>query len=105
MRFNFKISRWANFYFFIQNLSEWHFSCRRDYNILWREELGSFTSKEESAIKQLKAIHSRYSFKESYLGQEFFLKKNPWNSLKKKLGKDDYINLQNNQTCRSKTLA
>jgi len=95
MKFRFIISKWANFYFFVQNLSEWHFSNRKDYNVLWRNELGQFSSEEENALKQFKEIHLRYPFGKLYLGRQFFLKKNPWDILAKKLSKEDFIAVKN----------
>lgn len=95
MKFSVVINRWAIFYFFIQNLSEWHFSNRQDYNILWRDELGRFSSEEENALKQFKEIHLRYPFGKLYLGRQFFLEENPWTVLEKKLSREDFINLKN----------
>ncbi|MBI4993554.1 hypothetical protein HZC33_01160 [Candidatus Wolfebacteria bacterium] len=95
MKFEFIISKWANFYFFIQNLSEWHFSNRKNYNILWREELGQFSPEEENSLKEFKEIHLRYPFGESYLGRQFFIEKNPWIILEQKLSQEDFINLKN----------
>ncbi|MFH0906908.1 MAG: hypothetical protein ABIC36_03950 [bacterium] len=95
MKFNFKISKRANFYFFVQNLSEWHFSNRKDYNVLWKKELGQFSSREKHAIKQFKEIHLRYPFGKMYLGHQFFLEKDPWKTLDKKILQKDYIELKN----------
>jgi len=71
MTFNFKISRWANFYFFVQNLAEWHFSNRPDYNVLWHKEL-EFSEEERSVFGNFKNIHLKYSFGKNYLGRYFF---------------------------------
>ena len=49
-----KILRYANLYFFIQNLSEWHLSNRKKHNKEWREEL-SFSAEVSSCIKEFKA--------------------------------------------------
>jgi len=54
MKFRFIISKWGNFYFFIQNLSEWHFSCRKKYNALWQKELGSLSLEEKQTLKVFK---------------------------------------------------
>jgi len=94
MNFSIVINKSANFYFFIQNLSEWHFSNRKDYNVLWRKELGQFSSQEENALKQLKEIHLRYPFGKLYLGRQFFLEENPWTPLKQKLPQGDFTNLK-----------
>lgn len=94
MKFSVVINKWANFYFFVQNLSEWHFSNRKDYNILWRRELGPFSLDEENAISKFKEIHLRYPFGKSYLGRQFFLEENPWTVLEQKLLLEDFTNLQ-----------
>jgi len=94
IKFNIKISKWANFYFFIQNLSEWHFSNRKDYNLFWRKTLGVFSTQEEDALKRFKKIHLQYPFGELYLGRQFFLEENPWVVLEQKLLKEDFINLK-----------
>jgi hypothetical protein len=91
MRFRFIIKKWANIYFFIQNLSEWHFSNRKSYNTLWKKELGPFGKKEEQALKELKKIHLKYGFHQElpYLGSFFILSKNPWKALKSQLAKQE----------------
>ncbi|MEX0918753.1 MAG: hypothetical protein WDZ85_02180 [Candidatus Paceibacterota bacterium] len=95
MRLDIIVNKQANFYFFAQNLSEWHFSNRKDYNTLWRKELGKFSDDEELAIKHLKKIHLRYSFGKSYLGRHFFLEENPWFFLKTRMAQEDFITLKN----------
>lgn len=95
MKFLFIINKWANFYFFVQNLSEWHFINRKTYNEYWRKELGPFSTKEEKALKKLKDIHSRYSFGKEYLGKSFFLSKKPWKALEKQLSKKELVELKN----------
>lgn len=82
MEFNIKISKWANFYFFIQNLSEWHFSCSHEYNRLWKRELGSFSKQKRDVLKNFAAVHKKNSFGAKYLGLSFFTKKNPLSYLK-----------------------
>lgn len=52
MEFKFKISKLANQFFFISNLSEWHFSCRRQYNQIWRGMLPPFTKEQEKSLQR-----------------------------------------------------
>ena len=94
MKFSIIVNKLAVFYFFVQNLSEWHFSNRKDYNILWRGELGQFSSEEERAIKQLGEIHLQYPFGKPYLGRYFFLEENPWNALEQKISRGNFIILK-----------
>lgn len=90
IQFSFIIKRWAVFYFFIQNLSEWHFSNRKEYNKLWKSKLGPFSKKEKDALKNFNRIHKKYSFGEMYIGRQFFLNKNPWEPLNKKMPEKDF---------------
>jgi len=83
MKFKFIISKWGNFYFFVQNLSEWHFSCRKNYNVLWQKELGILSPKEKKALKVFKKIRSNFPSGKTFFEQAFFTKKNPWNDIKK----------------------
>lgn len=94
MGFKIIIKKWAVFYFFIQNLSEWHFSNRKDYNIMWRKEVRPFTHEQEKALKLFKKIHKNYSFGKNYLGHYFFLRKNPLEDLKNKLPKKDFNDIE-----------
>jgi len=90
MKFEFIISKWANFYFFISNLSEWHFSNRKEYNILWRKELGNFSAEEENALKKFKEIRSNYPSGKTFFEQSFFQEDDPWQRLKNNLPSDEY---------------
>ncbi len=88
-----KILRYANLYFFIQNLSEWHFSNRKGHNEVWRNEL-HFSNEAESCIHEFKKIHQQYSFGDKYLGRPFFLFKDPWPAVELLAGKDDYAKIK-----------
>lgn len=95
MEFKTIISKQANFYFFVQNLSEWHFSNRKQYNIFWEKELGGFSEGERGAIKLFKEVHLKYPFENSYLGRYFFTEKNSWDVLSKELPKKDFEEIRN----------
>lgn len=90
MKFRFIISKRANFYFFISNLSEWHFSCVKDYNILWQEELGPFSPEEKRALKIFKKIRCKYPSGKSLFERAFFINKTPFSVLKKNLPVGEY---------------
>lgn len=89
MRFEFKIHKWANFYFFLQNLSEWHFSNRKSYNIFWRKRLGAFSKEEEIALKKFKKIRLKYPPSKTCFEKAFFLSKKPFQKLSKSLTKEE----------------
>lgn len=95
MKFEFIISKWANFYFFVQNLSEWHFSNRKEYNILWRKELGDFSPEEENALKNFKEIRSDYPSGKTFFEQAFFKENDPWLKIENDLTADKYKILKN----------
>lgn len=89
-----KILRSANLYFFIQNLSEWHFSNRKDHNEAWRKEL-FFSAEAKSCIHEFGKIHQQYPFGNKYLGRPFFLYKDPWPTVELLVGKDDSVKIKN----------
>jgi len=89
-----KVLRYANLYFFIQNLSEWHFSNRKDHNETWRNEL-HFSAEAESCLDEFKKIHQQYSFGDKYLGRPFFLHRDPWPAVELLVGKDECIEIKN----------
>jgi hypothetical protein len=90
MKFNIIINKQANFYFFVQNLAEWHFSNRKDYNDLWRKELGKFSLKEEKALEKFREIRKRYRQSRTYFELAFFTTKNPWKFLERNLPTKEY---------------
>src|SRR3990167_7482072 len=64
-----KILYYANLYFFIQNLSEWHFSNRKDYNAKIKNVCATFESyfntvyaKDEIMLKKWEAIIAKPEF-------------------------------------------
>jgi hypothetical protein len=90
MKFNFIINKQANFYFFVQNLAEWHFSNRKDYNDLWRKELGEFSLKEEKALEKFREIRKNYQPGRTYFELAFFTTKNHWKFLERNLPTKEY---------------
>ena len=95
MKFRFIISRWANFYYFLHNLAkcEWPWPYRKWHNLVWKKEIGSLTKEEKEALKMFKKIYAKY-FLKKYLGNPFFLRKDPWRFLKKEIAKEDVLTLK-----------
>jgi len=56
VKLEFKISKLANQFFFIDNLSEWNFYCRRNYNKEWLNQFGKLTKKEKVALKNYRLL-------------------------------------------------
>jgi hypothetical protein len=94
MKFKIIIHRWGNFYFFIQNLSEWHFSARKTYNELWRKELAPFSADEEAAIQTFKNIRQKYKTSRTFFEDVFFKQDNPLLALKNYLPSDESATLE-----------
>jgi len=99
--FRFKVSRLANFFFFISNLSEWHFSCRPNYNTDWLKHSGKLTIKEKKALNEFKKIMNDYGFfyknrEYKYLGQVFFLNEENevWDKLKDFVTEKEFIKIK-----------
>ena len=90
MKFKIIVKKWAVFYFFVQNLSEWHFSCMKEYNIVWRRELEPFTEQQEEALRQFNRTHQKYSFGKNYLGRYFYLDDQPIDALYKTVPLEDF---------------
>lgn len=89
MKFDVVINRLANFYFFIQNLSEWHFSNRKEYNTAWHKEMGQLSSGQENALHEFRNIRAKYPSSKSIFEQAFFSAE-PWGQLKTKINQDEY---------------
>ena len=92
--FNVRISRWGNFYFFIQNLSAWHEHARKHYNDLWQEELGLFSDAEKESLISFKNIRERYQIEDSIFENAFFFSENPFAVLKQHLHSERYESIK-----------
>lgn len=78
MKFNFSCSKIGNFFFFLENLSEWHPACRRKYNKIWLLQTGPLSKAERQTLKNLKKIFKKYCLKNKrertqYLISPFFV--------------------------------
>ena len=100
MKFVFKISRLDNFYFFVSNLTKFHFSCRKHFNKDWVSATGQLSQTEKKAINDIKPIFGKYGFivknnKSIYLGRYFYCPddQDKWDSLKKYLLPPEYEKL------------
>ena len=90
MKFQFIISKWANFYFFVSNLSEWHFSARKNYNLTWKEGFGGLSTEEENALNKFKEFRQGYNSGKTFFEEAFFTTKNPFDILQKNLPESEY---------------
>jgi hypothetical protein len=102
MKFDIKYTKLGNQFFFISNLTEWHFSCRKDYNDIWLLKTGPLDKKEKVALREFKKIIKKYGFiyrknKSIYLGKIFYMhqEKEIWQTLKKFVNKDEFDKIKN----------
>ena len=98
MKLQFTTSKIANQFFFIANLSKWHFSYRPDYNEAWIEKTGPLSSEEKNKLRIFSNILQKYGFiygkdgETKYIGKYFYRysEKRAWEGLKKKLNKRSF---------------
>ena len=73
MKYQIHLSKIANQFFFIANLTNWHFLCRNDYNKKWLEKTGSLSPNEERALMLLTRILKKYGFIKDKQGNSLYL--------------------------------
>ncbi len=96
MEFEFLVKKEANFYYFLHNLAnlKWPWPARMELvekylkRKMWPQVFEKMSEKEKRALLNFKKISQKY-FLKVYLGKFFFLWKNPWKELKKKLSNKD----------------
>ncbi len=84
LKINFKVevNRWTNFYFFLQNLSEWNDHFRKEYNETWIREL-EIPATLLAELKMFARIHRRYARPARHLARPFLNGKNPFIALRR----------------------
>ncbi len=93
MKYNFIVSDLDNLFFFIVNLTEWHFSCRSKYNQIWLKQGGKLTPREKKLLIQLKKISQKYNFEtRKYLGRYVYCcqEQNKFDKLAKVLTPEEF---------------
>lgn len=91
----------AQSYFYLSNLSNWHFSCVPQYSDAWLSQLDDLSIEEKKLLNKFKKIHKKYGFDDiftnNYLGRPFveFLKEaNVWEEVKNIVNRDEYLILK-----------
>ncbi len=92
--FRFKVERSANFYFFVQNLSEWEPWARLEANEFWRTSL-AIPEDVIANLKDFASIHRMYQRPENFLGRWFFGYKDPWKQLRRSLRPKEFEIVRN----------
>ncbi|MBI5913179.1 hypothetical protein HY839_01920 [Candidatus Azambacteria bacterium] len=103
MKLRFITSKIENQFFFIANLSEWHFSCRLDYNQAWIEETGALSNEEKRKLKVFASILQKHGFtydkngKTKYIGKYFYCysEEKAWEELGKNITKKEALRIKN----------
>lgn len=95
IKFNVRVSKIANHYFFIQNLSEWHSRNKRKSNRYWIRQYGSLSRNEKFALRSFKKLRRRYPSTRSIFDRAFFSTTLPWETLKNKLSKKEFDQMKN----------
>jgi len=94
----FKYTKLSNQFFFIANLADWHFSCRKHYNDIWLKDK-PLSKEEKQAIEKIKSVLQKYGFKNKlqnqHVGAIFFQDSKQWEYLAEIVTKKDYIIFQN----------
>lgn len=101
MKFKVKYTKSGNQFFFISNLAEWHFSCRKSYNEKWIEETGQLDYQEKEALKEFGKIMRKYAFKKRkganvYLGIPFITLADSlaWKKVEEWVDKEEYLKIK-----------
>jgi DNA-directed RNA polymerase subunit F len=89
MKFNFIVSKSANFFFFVDNISEWNIYCRKSYNKEWIKQFGKLNLEEKKVLKDFKILMQKYESDGVYknIRNIFYEKQNDIEQILKKLEK------------------
>lgn len=83
--YHFQITKTANLFNFIANLSGWHFSAREAFKKFWLEETGPLTSQEQASLEDAANLFRKYSFGDKFWGKVFLVQPDAqvWEEAKK----------------------
>jgi len=70
LEFGFHFTKTGNLFHFLSNLTEWHFSCRKNYNKIWLKKTVPLNDKEKQALKQLTKLLLKYHFSSGQKGPD-----------------------------------
>ena len=96
-----KYNKTAQYYFYLSNLVEWHFSCNPEYNKRWLAVTGPMSLKERKAIEAIKPMFEKYGFddmdSDRYLGKMFIdtaKEINIWEAVKQQVSPSEFTSIQ-----------
>lgn len=96
MNFTFSYQKTSSLFHFIENLSEWHYSCRLGDNKEWLAQTGELMPEEKDALGKMRLLLQKYGYGEKFLGIPFIttFEESVWTEVKKWAEPDEYKNLQ-----------
>lgn len=92
-----KIYEQLNFFLFISNLCEWHFSCRKSFNKTWSNYPSSLSESEKTTLKNFSKILIKYNKKyKDHLTTEFVQNRLiDWHKLSIRISNSDTNEIKN----------
>ena len=100
LEFKFHYTKIANLFHFISNLTEWHFSCRKNYNKMWLEKTGPLKNGEKQALRKMRKLLGRYGFSRErredpsrFLGIPFIVHSD-WGKVEEWVEPDEFLTLK-----------
>lgn len=95
MRIKIIINKWANFYFFIENLSQWNeLWCKKTFNEDWIKHIGWLNESQSEKLKVFASIRKKFPLQKSIFEKSFFFSKNPFKNLKQHLSENELNNIK-----------
>lgn len=95
LNFTFTYQKTSSLFHFIENLSEWHYSCRLGDNKEWLAQTGELTLEEQVALGEMRLLLQKYDFGEKFLGIPFITisEERIWEVIKEWVEPDEYTTL------------
>ncbi len=93
MNLYFQISKTANLFHFISNLTDWHFSVRPSYKKYWIEKTGGLTEEDKEWLAKADNLFKKYTFGDNYWGQVFLRRpeNDVWQVAEENFGEKDAL--------------
>jgi len=91
IKFNYQVNRTANLFHFISNLTDWHFSTRKNYREKWLKQTSDLTTQENKYLSEISDLFRKYPFGENYWGKIFLVISDDkvWDKAEEKFGEDN----------------
>ncbi|MCX6812375.1 MAG: hypothetical protein NTW79_02020 [Candidatus Berkelbacteria bacterium] len=92
-----KINKQLNLFLFISNLSEWHFSCRKSFNEIWKTKPTPLSDVEKTTLLNFVKILKKYNKKNKEHLIAEFVKSNSinWQKISNRISSRDVATIKN----------